>query len=68
MPSAPGSFYIADTSSSHGPSVRPERSRLVVGVLASSTEQDRQLNERLRETLKCETPAERFNACVASTG
>jgi IS30 family transposase len=28
----------------------------------------RQINERPRETLQFETPAERFKACVASTG
>jgi IS30 family transposase len=28
----------------------------------------RQLNERPCETLQFETPAERLNACVASTG
>jgi IS30 family transposase len=35
---------------------------------AELNEVARQLNERPRKTLEFEMPAERFNACIASTG
>ena len=46
----------------------PKRNGLIGTLSNTINEVARHLNERPRKALEFETPAEKFNACLASTG
>jgi IS30 family transposase len=61
-------FYFCDPQSPWQRGYFPKGTDLSVHSQAYLNKVARQLNERPHETLQFETPAERFNARVASTG